>query len=106
MKKIPPFVWNDQERTFIKYNLISMGFKDLLSYRYSEYWINKYHDYFLIYPKKCTRCGSNKKIQLHHLTYEHLGNEKSKDLIPLCKQCHLWVHKEGWRIRNEFLSLF
>jgi 5-methylcytosine-specific restriction endonuclease McrA len=42
----------------------------------------------------CTKCGSNKNLHIHHITYanhfnelEHLG-----DLITLCKKCHKRAH--------------
>jgi len=37
---------------------------------------------------KCQRCGVTHKLQVHHLTYEHLYNERLGDLQVLCKSCH------------------
>lgn len=42
-------------------------------------------------PEGCARCG-NYPWQLHHLTYENLGNESLDDLIPLCGDCHARAH--------------
>lgn len=39
----------------------------------------------------CQKCGAHELLQVHHLTYEHLGNELMEDLITLCRDCH---HKE------------
>ena len=42
----------------------------------------------------CVRCGSAKNLDVHHLTYEHFGNEPMEDLITLCRKCHGTVHKK------------
>ena len=39
---------------------------------------------------KCKRCGERTRLQVHHLNYKRLGNERSSDLIVLCTACH-WV---------------
>ena len=44
------------------------------------------------YDYKCDRCGSPKNIQVHHLTYENLGEEKDEDLTVLCQVCHKKLH--------------
>lgn len=45
------------------------------------------------YDYKCDRCGSSKNIQVHHLTYENLGEEKDEDLVVLCQKCHSELHE-------------
>lgn len=32
-------------------------------------------------------------MNLHHKTYEHLGDEPDRDLVPLCPVCHDLVHQ-------------
>ncbi len=43
-----------------------------------------------------SRSQSRKKsgcdLDLHHISYTNLGNEKIGDLIPLCRECHDVVH--------------
>lgn len=48
---------------------------------------------------KCSKCGRQKNLQAHHLTYEHRGLETKypEDLICLCKNCHLEEHGIGHR---------
>lgn len=42
---------------------------------------------------KCQLCGNkNEKLNVHHNTYENLGNEKNEDLIVLCESCHSKFH--------------
>ncbi len=45
----------------------------------------------------CARCGRIKSaanLQVHHLTYERLGNELPSDLQVLCHACHWEADKE------------
>ncbi len=41
---------------------------------------------------KCQKCGSQEHLEVHHLTYEHMGNEPMEDLITLCHACHYNEH--------------
>jgi len=38
------------------------------------------------------RCGSWDRLQVHHLTYERLGEERPEDLVVLCARHHLEMH--------------
>lgn len=42
----------------------------------------------------CQHCGATKRLQVHHLTYEHHGEEHlyPEDLVTLCRGCHEAVH--------------
>ena len=41
----------------------------------------------------CQECNKKtKKIQVHHLTYKNIYNEKPEDLICLCSTCHKNTH--------------
>lgn len=44
---------------------------------------------------KCTRCPNRTRLEVHHLTYERLGDELLSDLTTLCYDCHRAIHKEG-----------
>ncbi len=41
---------------------------------------------------QCSRCQNYDALQVHHLSYKHLGDEKPEDLQALCKDCHLLAH--------------
>jgi 5-methylcytosine-specific restriction endonuclease McrA len=47
----------------------------------------------------CELCGAQprrqRKLHVHHLTYDRLGNEPSEDLIVLCWSCHQDAHEFG-----------
>ena len=37
---------------------------------------------------KCERCKTGPQDAVHHLTYEHVGNEPLEDLQAICDPCH------------------
>ena len=83
----------------------------LFYYKYlqSPEWKKKRQEALNYYGSKCFICGieagGSKGIdiwgnnyfcvlEIHHMTYQDLGQERMEDLIPLCKQkCHFLVHK-------------
>lgn len=44
-------------------------------------------------PNLCVACGGSSVLELHHVTYERLGNERLNDLVPLCHRCHIEFHE-------------
>jgi 5-methylcytosine-specific restriction endonuclease McrA len=40
----------------------------------------------------CERCRKAQATQVHHLTYEHVGNEFLKELVAVCCRCHKRFH--------------
>lgn len=42
--------------------------------------------------RECQRCGSIRRLQVHHKTYEHRGAEPFEDLEVLCRPCHEAEH--------------
>lgn len=47
---------------------------------------------------RCELCGKAKPLQVHHLTYERIFNERASDLQAVCDQCHRRLHgvKPWW----------
>jgi hypothetical protein len=41
---------------------------------------------------RCQGCGSDERLQAHHLTYERFGHERMEDLQVLCHICHAAEH--------------
>jgi 5-methylcytosine-specific restriction endonuclease McrA len=41
---------------------------------------------------RCEQCGTPWGLQVHHRTYEQMGNERPEDLIWLCRDCHRALH--------------
>lgn len=51
----------------------------------------------------CLICGgpwSVARDDVHHLSYEHLGDERYEELWPLDRQCHDELHAELDRARQ------
>ena len=42
----------------------------------------------------CQACLRRKATQVHHLTYEHVGNEPLFELTSVCRVCHEAIHSE------------
>lgn len=41
---------------------------------------------------RCKICGSTDQLETHHLTYEHIYQERDYELICLCHKCHETYH--------------
>ena len=50
----------------------------------------------------CQKCGDTESLEVHHLTYAHLGDEPMEDLICLCRACHQKVHDKYGKKGNYF----
>lgn len=70
----------------------ALGFETYKDYINSEFWKNK-RDWILESKgRKCEKCGGNFWLQVHHLSYENVGNEGKDDVIILCAYCHWRIH--------------
>lgn len=67
-----------------------VGFPSYETYLESQHWK---HFSSKVRSKKCFCCGSSNKLQIHHITYERLGEELPQDVITICHNCHWSVHK-------------
>lgn len=64
-------------------------------YLKTKHWLKLKALYSYQYEiKRCRLCGSERRLNIHHVTYENLGNETFKDLIYLCQPCHYKIHEE------------
>lgn len=41
---------------------------------------------------RCQKCREPRRLNVHHLTYERLGQERPEDLQVLCRGCHETTH--------------
>ena len=67
-----------------------------LSYIASPAWRTRRQRAIERAGNRCQVCGEARRLQVHHVTYERLGNEKDGDLTVLCWYCHTWA---TWAIR-------
>ena len=70
---------------------------DMVTYSYSEYlwsteWLIRRADALAAADYSCQRCGKMHGLDVHHVTYERLGNELPDDLEVLCRGCHAAEH--------------
>ena len=47
---------------------------------------------------RCQVCNTDKHLDVHHRTYERLGNEKPNDLTVLCRSCHELFETSGRKL--------
>lgn len=72
------------------------GYKNYGDYLRSAHWRRLRAEYRASdLPQSCI-CGEW-ETQLHHITYERVGQERLSDLVPLCPSCHTLVHVLEWR---------
>lgn len=57
-------------------------------YLRSEHWRKVRNKALVRDGFRCAACGTNRNLEVHHLTYARLGNEDDLDLITLCRQHH------------------
>lgn len=72
---------------------VSKHKRKYLAYIQSEEWATIKNDLIMLYGC-CVQCGSKRKLEVHHLSYENIFNEEPEDLVLLCKRCHLYQHPE------------
>lgn len=66
------------------------------SYLHSEKWRELRAKKIKSCHFKCEGCGTNHGLQVHHLTYKRIFNERMNDLMVLCGDCHAKTH-ELWK---------
>jgi len=81
---------------------------EYMVYIKSAKWAAKRELYFKTNGKYCRACAKiDGVIQLHHMTYDRLGNERLSDLVALCPSCHRDVktfhRKNGGDLRTATL---
>jgi hypothetical protein len=63
-------------------------FQSKEEYYKSEEWQSKRLFALHRAGNRCDKCASRSNLEVHHLTYEHLYDEKPEDLTVLCPRCH------------------
>ena len=63
-------------------------------YLKSDHWKNLREIFFITHAKKCRKCGSKNKIDVHHINYKFIYDVLVSDLEALCRTCH---KKEHWK---------
>jgi hypothetical protein len=67
---------------------MAQGTGNYHTYLKSNHWNTIKTNYYVTRYYRCYFCGVRKGLQLHHISYENIGNEKPQDLVYLCSKCH------------------
>jgi hypothetical protein len=62
-------------------------------YIHSPDWEDRKRRYWDTHQKRCVICLTYKNIDLHHLSYADLGNERDEDLVAVCRTHHDQFHQ-------------
>lgn len=57
-------------------------------YIHSEAWRTRRKRALARAGHRCQVCGRTYWLQVHHISYQNLGNEPDVDLSVLCGECH------------------
>lgn len=63
-------------------------------YLQSDWWAKTRQKVIERAGNKCECCGRPFDLQVHHLSYEHLGFEREYELMCLCRNCHKWIEDQ------------
>ena len=69
-----------------------------------ENWI-AHQEYVTGQPVCCEVCGEEDWDDLHHLTYDRMGEERHEDLVALCRPHHEGMHRayDAWPVAEHRL---
>lgn len=69
-------------------------YKDYICYLASDKWKEIREKVFSRDNNICQFCKVSPADQVHHTTYERLGNERLEDLLSICIPCHEDFHRK------------
>ena len=53
------------------------------------------------YWYECVFCRSNKQLNIHHKTYDHIGDERLHELAYVCQPCHQMLHEDPAKLIEQ-----
>ena len=85
--------WIDSE--WVNHQNPQMDRKTYTAYLHSKHWKKVRSVALQKAGYKCQACSTKDTIlDVHHNSYDRLGNEDPSDLIVLCRSCHAKVHEK------------
>jgi 5-methylcytosine-specific restriction endonuclease McrA len=86
---------NKQLWEMVKINNYNFSdYKKYIDYLSSQKWKRKRDEVLIRDNDLCQECKLKPAIEIHHITYENLYDEKLQDLVALCIECHAETHKK------------
>lgn len=85
------------ERSQLAGHFYSIVFMKYDNYLKSEHWSDvkqRYKSSKLNRKKLCKMCYRDLRLDLHHITYKRIGQERLQDLLQICRECHKIVHRK------------
>lgn len=80
-----------------------MPYHQKMSYLHSDQWKQVKRKVLKRDGHHCQSCGSSLHLEVHHVTYDRLGNEDLSDLVTLCNSCHSKLHaKLGYSVNKNY----
>lgn len=74
--------------------------RDYDTYLASPAWAEFRRGWFERHPRTgCYLCGTRQRLQLHHLRYDRVGQERDSDVRAMCSSCHEKIHAYARRQR-------
>lgn len=70
-----------------------MNRTEYAAYLRSPHWRRLRKRYQAERPWACDICEDDERLELHHKTYDRVGDGQLDDLIPLCQRCHSLLHQ-------------
>lgn len=72
---------------------VAIGYASYKKYIASDHWreLKEWHAH-VWGDRGCLGCGLS-EFQLHHITYNRIGQEKIEDVLPFCEKCHSLLHR-------------
>lgn len=97
--------YHDDDRLFIPANENPAAVQRLKQIPYKEYLQSPHWQRIRKIALKragyrCQVCNSSGKLEVHHRTYAHRGEEREGDVIVLCDGCHNLFHKAGTLVKE------
>jgi len=94
-------------QTVIKKSLADplMSHEDKLKYLASPKWQQLKMQVKLRDSFHCKKCNAKHSLEVHHITYQNLGDEPLEDLVTLCRTCHGKLHEELGYARSGYYPI-
>jgi len=89
--------WIEKRKEY--YNELRSQKSDIWWEWYNEYlqsdeWQDKRTNVFKRSGYICEGCGNKRATEVHHRTYDHVGEEMLFELVALCNLCHSILHPD------------
>jgi len=106
---------------YMNYLARRVGYATYDKYLHGEHWMLFSEG---MRKKSCECCRRTENLQIHHITYDRLGEELPFDVVTVCGTCHIAIHeiasngtplnrahivykqKKNSRRKNEWVSWF